>query len=299
MRQQTVEPALGRPLRLADDPAAHHSVHGRNRWNPAFLRSTNCAYAVAEELSVRYGRDITVDAPISPRGVRARSLFEAVGSAARFGSYSEVEATLQRLGPGSSAVLASRWSGRGQGGHAYLAVNDGGTIYLLDPHSGQRSGWPPHWGRDAVRRTAVGYLDADGVAVNPLDGDVNRQLRDADAVGNVQGDRTGNTDHAIADDALAQRTPRVRPDELRNPLGVAEAAARAQNNAAWWAGLSETQQQALIETYPQHIGNAEGILQLPEMWPIATCCRNFATKRIASRPKSTSSNGPPAPNASS
>ncbi|WP_237165069.1 alpha/beta hydrolase, partial [Mycolicibacterium peregrinum] len=260
MRQQTVEPALGRPLRLADDPAAHHSVHGRNRWNPAFLRSTNCAYAVAEELSVRYGRDITVDAPISPRGVRARSLFEAVGSAARFGSYSEVEATLQRLGPGSSAVLASRWSGRGQGGHAYLAVNDGGTIYLLDPHSGQRSGWPPHWGRDAVRRTAVGYLDADGVAVNPLDGDVNRQLRDADAVGNVQGDRTGNTDHAIADDALAQRTPRVRPDELRNPLGVAEeAAARAQNNAAWWAGLSETQQQALIETYPQHIGNAEGI----------------------------------------
>ncbi|MGV0744126.1 toxin glutamine deamidase domain-containing protein [Mycolicibacterium sp. XJ870] len=245
---------------MADDPAARHSVHGRNRWNPDFLRSTNCAYTVAEELSVRYGRDFNVDAPISPRGVPARSLFEAVGSAARFGSYSEVEATLQRLGPGSSAVLASRWSGRGQGGHAYLAVNDSGTIYLLDPHSGQRSGWPPHWGRDAVKRTAVGYLDADGVAVNPLDGNTDRQLLDADAVGHVQGDRTDNADHAIAEEALAQRTPAVRPDELRNPLGVPEeAAARARNNAVWWAGLSETQQQALIGTYPQHIGNAEGI----------------------------------------
>ncbi|WP_066902293.1 toxin glutamine deamidase domain-containing protein [Mycolicibacterium houstonense] len=259
-REQTVEPALGRPLRLADDPAAHHSVHGRNRWNPNFLRSTNCAYAVAEELSVRYGRDITVDAPISPRGVPARSLFEAVGSTARFASYSDVEATLQRLGPGSSAVLASRWRGRGEGGHAYLAVNDGGTIYLLDPHTGRRSSWPPHWGRDAVKRTAVGYLDAGGAPVNPLDGNTRRQLLDAEAVGHVQGDRTQSADQTIADDALAQRTPAVRPDELRNPLGVPEeAAARARNNATWWAGLSETQQQALIETYPQHIGNAEGI----------------------------------------
>ncbi|CRZ17740.1 toxin glutamine deamidase domain-containing protein [Mycolicibacterium neworleansense] len=260
MRQQTVEPALGRPLQLADDPGAHHSVHGRNRWNPNFLRSTNCAYAVAEELSVRYGRDITVEAPLSPRGVPARSLFEAVGSAARFSSYAEVEAALRRLGPGSSAVLASRWRGRGQGGHAYLAVNDGGTIYLLDPHSGQRSGWPPHWGRDAVGRTAVGYLDADGVAVNPLDGNIRRQLLDADAVGHVQGDHTTTADEAIAKDALRQRTPAVQPDELRNPLGVPEeAAARARNNATWWAGLSETQKQALIETYPEHIGNAEGI----------------------------------------
>ncbi|MGV0781624.1 toxin glutamine deamidase domain-containing protein [Mycolicibacterium sp. XJ775] len=235
-------------------------MHGRNRWNPNFLRGNNCAYAVAEELSLRHGRDITVDAPISPRGVQARSLFEAVGSAARFASYSEVQATLQRLGPGSSAVLTSRWRGRGQGGHAYLAVNDGGTIYLLDPHSGQRSGWPPHWGTDAVRRTAVGYLDADGVAVTPLDGNTNRQLRDADVVGLVQGDHTQSGDHAIAEDALGQRTPAVRPDELRNPLGLAEeAAARARNNATWWAGLSERQQQALIDTYPQHIGNAEGI----------------------------------------
>ena len=66
---------------------------------------------------------------------------------------------------------------------------------------------------------------------------------------------------AVAEAALAQRVPPVRPDELRNPFGVTEeAVARAQNNASWWEGLTAEQRQALIETHPQHIGNAEGIL---------------------------------------
>ncbi len=64
----------------------------------------------------------------------------------------------------------------------------------------------------------------------------------------------------LADDALARRIPPVRPDELRNPMGPAEeAAARATNNARWWSGLTDEQRSALIETYPQDIGNAEGI----------------------------------------
>jgi hypothetical protein len=66
---------------------------------------------------------------------------------------------------------------------------------------------------------------------------------------------------AVAEVALAQRVPPVRPDELRNPFGVTEeAVARAQNNANWWQGLTAEQRHALIETHPQHIGNAEGIL---------------------------------------
>lgn len=64
----------------------------------------------------------------------------------------------------------------------------------------------------------------------------------------------------MADDALARRIPPVRPDELRNPMGPAEeASARAANNARWWSGLSDEQRSAVIATYPQHIGNAEGI----------------------------------------
>ena len=61
-------------------------------------------------------------------------------------------------------------------------------------------------------------------------------------------------------DALAQRIPPVTAEELRNPIGpMEEARARARNNAAWWKGLTADQRDALIKTYPQHIGNAEGI----------------------------------------
>ncbi|MGV0746534.1 alpha/beta hydrolase, partial [Mycolicibacterium sp. XJ870] len=38
-REQTVEPATGRPLRLEDDPNANHSVEGRHFWNPRFRNS--------------------------------------------------------------------------------------------------------------------------------------------------------------------------------------------------------------------------------------------------------------------
>ncbi len=57
------------------------------------------------------------------------------------------------------------------------------------------------------------------------------------------------------EEALAQRNPRVRPDELRNPVDMVdsnpadmadEASARARNNAAWWKGLTPDQRQDLI-----------------------------------------------------
>ena len=118
----------------------------------------------------------------------ARALFEAIGSNAQFATYDEVAERLRELGDGSSAVLASRWAGGRQGGHAYLAVNEGGEIYLVERHSGQRSGWPPHWGENAVARTAVGYLDADGNPVNPLH-DVPLQLAVAEAIGESRASR--------------------------------------------------------------------------------------------------------------
>jgi len=153
--QGTIEPAIGRPLHLADDPTTHHPINRRNTWNPPLLRQGNCAQLVAEELSAMYGRDIRLAVDPSPRGVLASRLFEAVGSASQFATYADVETRLQQLGDGSSAVLASRWKGRGQSGHAFLAVNVGGEIYLVDPHSGERSGWPPPWSEQAVRRTAA------------------------------------------------------------------------------------------------------------------------------------------------
>jgi hypothetical protein len=103
--------------------------------------------------------------------------------------YTRVAETLR---PGWSAILTSTWAGVRHGGHAYLAVNDGGTIYLVDPRTGRRSGWPPYWGERAVAQTAVGFLDENGDPVPRLDGSPD-ELASADTIGDVQG---GPTDPA-------------------------------------------------------------------------------------------------------
>lgn len=239
--------------------------------------SDDCADRVAQALSDRYGRQIRLAPLTSARGRPGVQLFEATGSAAQFASYADVNSVLGQMAPGSSAVLVSAWSGGpNQGGHAYLAVNDNGQLFLEDPNTGRRTPWPPGWGQDAVLRTAVGYLDPNGQAVEPFQGRP-QQLVAAAAVGDVQGhppqgDPTPDGDNAgerwrnvvpqamVADSALARRIPPVQIDGLRNPLGLMEAAdARARSNAAWWSQLTGAEQLALIEAYPQHIGNAEGI----------------------------------------
>ncbi|HET6734020.1 toxin glutamine deamidase domain-containing protein [Mycobacterium sp.] len=168
------------------EPAAERASP-RRFWNPTWRRVPNCAQRVAEELSAIYGRDIHLDVTPSRRGVPARALFEAVGSDAHFATYSDVAETLQHMPSGSTAVLVSRWSGGGQGGHAYLARNINGEIHFIDPHTGTSSGWPPHWGQDAVARTAVGYLNANGDPVDRVNVDIPLRLDAADAVGRVQG----------------------------------------------------------------------------------------------------------------
>ncbi len=220
----------------------------------------NCAHGVADALSERYGRTFRVEAEPTSAGVPARALYQAVGSASRFATYDQVTQTLRQLGHGSSAVLTSRWTGGRSGGHAYLAVNDGGEIYLIDPTTGERSGWPPHWGQAAVDRTAVGYLDANGDAVNPLH-DVPLRLGAADSVGDVKGlPAEPPTAAQLADEALAQRVPHMEIAELVGSAGHPGAAVEtAKANATWWKGLTADQRQALIETHPVQIGNAEGI----------------------------------------
>ncbi|MGV0815337.1 toxin glutamine deamidase domain-containing protein [Mycolicibacterium boenickei] len=255
------EPQLGR--KLLDDTSVHFvkylplpSVPSPDLQAP----EQNCAHGVADALSDRYGREFRVAAEPSRTGVPARALYEAVGSASRFATYDQVEGALRQLGDGASAVLTSRWRGGRSGGHAYLAVNDGGEIYLLDTATGERTGWPPHWGQMAVDRTAVGYLDANGDAVNPLH-DVPLRLGTAESVGDVQGlPAEPPSPMQIADKALAQRNPAVDATELVRPTGDAQLAVeRAQANAMWWKGLAEQQRDALVEAYPMQIGNAEGI----------------------------------------
>ena len=47
---------------------------------------------------------------------------------------------------------------------------------------------------------------------------------------------------------------------MLHPLGDAESAIeRTRVNELWWKGLTERQRRALIDTYPEYTGNAEGI----------------------------------------
>ncbi len=71
----------------------------------------------------------------------------------------EVGRRLEELGPGSSAMITSRW---GSGGaHAYNAVNDGGVVKWVDAQLGQVSPWPPPYA-DAVDATLAIVIDAAG-----------------------------------------------------------------------------------------------------------------------------------------
>ena len=266
----TIEPAIGRPLRIADDPHTHRPVNGRNYWNPRFLRDIDCGHGVIQELSAMYEDedvDFVLDVPPSPSGVPARNLFNAIKSRSEFATYAQIERRLKKLGHGSTALLASRWRGRGRGGHAYLATNVHGKIRVFDPHDGEWSDWPPPWSEKSIRRTAVGYLKANGEPVDAFDGST-RDLAAASFIGRVQ----GRPDPDAVADALAQRMPRVGVAELVAPLGWAElAAARAEMNATWWSGLSPEQRQELVKAHPYEIGNAEGIF--PEH-------RNDANQRV-------------------
>nr|WP_231395961.1 toxin glutamine deamidase domain-containing protein [Mycobacterium sp. URHD0025] len=253
------EPELGR--KLLDNTSVHFVKYLPS---PAVAdtqaSAQNCAHGVADKLSERYGRPFRVEVEPTRTGVPARALYEAIGSSSRFAAYDQVEASLRRLGDGSSAVLTSRWTGGRSGGHAYLAVNDGGEIYLIDPTTGERTGWPPLWGQGAVDRTAVGYLDANGDPVNPLH-DVPLRLGTADAVGDVKGLPADPPSPAqLADEALGQRIPAVGVADLVGSVGDPDTAVEtARANATWWKGLSADQRQALIAAYPVQIGNAEGV----------------------------------------
>ncbi len=146
----------------------------------------DCGGGVVAAWARRYGRDVRVPIPRSRTGLPAWAVFEATGSGSRFATDDEVFAELQRLGPGSSAILASRWSGGRWGGHARFAVNDGGRIYVeecYNERTSERLGWPP---QGAVSQTAVGYFDSDGNPTHPLH-DVPLQLEAADAIGDVKG----------------------------------------------------------------------------------------------------------------
>lgn len=199
----TAEPAQGRPLHLDGDSGGDHSV-ARRAWDPHWQsghdesssRDGRCAHDANDILTSLTGREARLATDPALTGTRARALFEARNSAARFADYEQVHRELLRGGDGTTAVLASKWSGAGQvGGHAYVARNDNGIVHLYE-RVGDRivsSGWPPHWGGHTVEETAVGYFDRHGNALEPLT-DRHGELHAADKIGDVAGNRRLESD---------------------------------------------------------------------------------------------------------
>lgn len=236
---------------------------------------TDCLDRLAEKLSEKLGRPIRLADFASPRGRPAVDLFQALGVGSEFVSYDQVVEILGTMKAGSFAILVSAWAGGpNRGGHAYLAIHEGnGRVRFEDAFTSQQI----HWSEAEVLRTAAGFIHVDGQARQPLR-DI-RQLVPAAAIGEVQGppldeggsphgeDAAGDRsrgpvpDSLVAESALERRglTPK-QAHELRHPLGLMEAGCeRSRDNAAWWDSLTPTEQRALINTIPQHIGNAEGI----------------------------------------
>jgi hypothetical protein len=216
-----VEPAAGRRLHHEDATADLQSTdrHVRFRWLRKLFRNNDCGPQVIDELSAMYranGHNFRLDADPSSRGVPASKLFEAIKSGSRFATHDEVTRQLQELGHGSSALLVSRWHGNGRGGHAYLAVNTPDGIVLHDHHTREASGeWPPKWGQDAVKRTAVGYLKPDGEPLDGLKGDY-RKLGAADTIGRVRGLPGDDVQGPPADPDLLRRQEEYRVQDPAN-----------------------------------------------------------------------------------
>ncbi len=78
--------------------------------------------------------------------------------------YPGIEKELEQLGPGSSAIVASDWSGPFGGGHAYNAVNDNGHILFVDGQSGTVEDWPPTkaWKEEDIANCRAIVFDKDG-----------------------------------------------------------------------------------------------------------------------------------------
>ncbi|HCS56765.1 MAG TPA: hypothetical protein DIW80_05470 [Gordonia polyisoprenivorans] len=151
-------------------PDGHAAAH--DPYEPESGAET-CAADVLDYLSETTGHEFVLPNEPTAEGIAARDLFEAIGSEALPDSYARIHDTLLDLGDGAQALIASRWAGdaEGLGGHAYVAVNDGGAVHLVDPVTGARSGWPPHWGEENVGIVVAGYFHPHGTAVHPLFGE--------------------------------------------------------------------------------------------------------------------------------
>ncbi len=181
-----------------DGPSVHRdadevSAHQRSDSDGEQRR---CAHDANDILTALTGREAHLPTEPGPNGTPARDLYEARGSATHLTTLDGVYRHLLEGGDGTTAVLSSKWAGEGDiGGHVWIARNENGTVHVYERVGDRvvRSGWPPQWPGHAIERTAAGYFDRHGNALDPLTGRAG-ELHAADSIGEVAGRRRLESD---------------------------------------------------------------------------------------------------------
>ncbi|WP_280498821.1 toxin glutamine deamidase domain-containing protein, partial [Nocardia cyriacigeorgica] len=132
------------------------------------------------ELALRLIRELTGSRaitppvhPVGPEGMSAGEVEAAAGGRLRpFDGHDAIADQLDVLGPGSAALVVDDYSGPTNryrvGAHAYVLVNENGTIMVRDPGAGRVEGFPPTLPRE-VRGTYGIVYDAAGNPLHPIE----------------------------------------------------------------------------------------------------------------------------------
>jgi len=107
-------------------------------------RDNNCGECTRAVHGTWHGRPAAA-AALADRdsaGEPARRMAEWAGQRPVPATMAEIGQRLERLGPGSSAVVGCDWKG-GAGGHWFNAVNHAGSVLAVDGQRNRVGPWPP------------------------------------------------------------------------------------------------------------------------------------------------------------
>lgn len=209
------DPVPGPPHTLDTTPT---SLADMRSWLPLLNpddgtpgRTNNCIQSVRAFLDTITGNAHEAPPhsdPTSP-GTSLSDLEASVGSHTSEATFTDVAAHLREMPDGSMAVVATTFhheNGQPAAGHAYLAINDGGTIRFVDPQTGRIGGWPPYFTNTPHAVSDVAFLHPDATPETPLTRNAGDHTTAHPRPDMFAGDDTPPVNHTEADDSV----PRTR-----------------------------------------------------------------------------------------
>jgi len=108
-------------------------------------REDNCGECARAVQSAWQGEPVAAAAIASAwaGGEPPSRMTEWAGREAKPVSMADIRRNLEKLGPGSSAIIGCDWAPPRAGGHWFNAVNDSGTIKAVDGQAAKVEPWPP------------------------------------------------------------------------------------------------------------------------------------------------------------